>query len=90
MAGFAESLQVAGVVWTTLMQRDDVVDFKIVFGIRLSTFHAGEFIACQDLHSLWASSFSPVLWQLSVCPRWGFAGYLDGFGFFHLRSVSGE
>jgi hypothetical protein len=45
MAGFAQGLQVAGVVWTTLMKRDDVVDLQIVFRIRLSTFQAGELIA---------------------------------------------
>ena len=44
MAGFAQGLQVAGVVWTTLVKWDDVVDLQIVFRIRLSTFQAGELI----------------------------------------------
>jgi len=61
MAGFAQGLQVAGVVWTTLMKRDDVVHFQIVFRIWLSTFQAGELITCQDLQPLWSSSFSSVL-----------------------------
>ena len=87
MAGFTQSLQVAGVVWTTLMQWDDVVDLQIVFRIRLSTFQTGEFIACQGLQSLWTSSFSSVLGQFSVCPRWGLAGYLDGFGFWHFLTA---
>lgn len=89
MAGFAQGLQIAGVVWTTLMKRNDVVDFQIVFRIWLSTFQAGERITCQDLQSLWSSSFSPVLRQLSVCPRWGLAGYLHGFWFFHLLTACG-
>ena len=42
MAGFTQGLQVAGVVWTTLMQWDDVVDLQIVFRIWLSTFQASE------------------------------------------------
>lgn len=46
MAGFAQGLQIAGVVWTTLMKRDDVVDFQIVFRIWLSTFQTGELITC--------------------------------------------
>lgn len=45
MTGLAQGLQVAGVVWTTLMKRNDVVDLQIVFRIWLSTFHAGELIA---------------------------------------------
>ncbi len=45
MAGFAQGLQVAGVVWTALMKRDNVVHFQIVFWIRLSTFQAGELVA---------------------------------------------
>ena len=61
MARFAQGLQIAGVVWTTLMKRDDVIHFQIVFWIWLFTFQAGELITCQDLHSLWPSSFSSVL-----------------------------
>lgn len=44
MTGFTQSLQVADIVWTTLMKWDDVVDLQIVFRIRLSTFQTGELI----------------------------------------------
>lgn len=87
MTGFAERLQVAGVVWTTLMKRDDVVHFQIVFRIRLSAFQASELIAAEDLHSSLCSALSFLIGKFSVCPRWALAGYLDGFGFWHFLTA---
>jgi hypothetical protein len=54
----AESLAVAEGVWTTLVQRDDVVYFQIVFGIRLFAFFAGELISLEDVESSLCSSLS--------------------------------
>ena len=71
----AESLAVAEGVWTTLVQRDNVIDFQIVFGIWLIAFPAGEFISMEDVESSFCStsSFEAVSYRLS-----GFC-HSDGF-----------
>ena len=65
----AESLTVAEGVWATLVQRDDVVYFQIVFGIRLFALLAGEFISLEDVESSLCSplSFEAVSDWLSWC-----------------------
>ena len=71
----AESLAVGQGVWTTLVQRDDVIDFQIVFGVRLIALPAGEFISMEDVESSLCStsSLETVGYRLS-----GFC-HSDGF-----------
>lgn len=71
----AESLAVAEGVWTTLVQRDNVIDFQIVFGVWLIALPAGKFISMEDVESSFCSplSFEAVSYRLS-----GFC-HSDGF-----------
>ena len=71
----AESLAVAQGVWAALVQRDNVIDFQIVFGVRLIALSAGEFISMEDVESSFCStsSFEAVSYRLS-----GFC-HSDGF-----------
>lgn len=79
MAGLAECLEVADVVRTALMQRDDVVHFQIVLRVWLAAFEAGELIPAEDLHPSFSSAFSSLVWESAVCPRWDLTGDLDCF-----------
>lgn len=65
----AESLAVAEGVWTTLVQRDNVIDFQIVFGVWLFALLAGELISLEDVESSLCSplSFEAVSDWLSWC-----------------------
>jgi len=71
----AESLTVGQGVWTTLVQRDNVIDFQIVFGVWLIALPAGEFISMEDVESSLCSAFSfeaVGYWLSGFCHSDGF------------------